>query len=79
MDENLGGCHRRRLGATSPIYYEQLSQADQRENAQRESADAISARLSGEEKVEFDNKEEARRKAYDDYRAQLLNMLSGSP
>ncbi|KAI4613950.1 hypothetical protein J4E80_006638 [Alternaria sp. BMP 0032] len=62
-----------------PSAQEQLSQADQRENAQRESADAISARSSGEDKVEFDNKEEARRKAYDDYRAQLLNMLSGSP
>ena len=61
LDENLGGCHCRRLGATSPLYYDQLSQADQRENAQRESAYAISAKLSGEEKMEFDKKEEARR------------------
>ncbi|KAI4645599.1 uncharacterized protein J4E79_010777 [Alternaria viburni] len=68
-----------RSNEARPTAQEQLSQADQRENAQRESADAISAKLSGEEKVEFDNKEEARRKAYDDYRAQLLNRPSGSP
>jgi hypothetical protein len=52
-----------------------MSQADQRENARRESADARSAGLSGEAKTVFDLKEKARRRGYDDYRAHLLRTL----
>ncbi len=55
---------------------ERLNQADQRENARREAADAESAKLNGEEKTRFDEKEAVQRREYDGYRAHLMRALS---
>jgi len=53
----------------------QLNDADQRENARREAADLESSMLTGQDKVAFDVREDARRRGYEEVRAQLLSAL----
>jgi hypothetical protein len=55
---------------------QQLSDADQRENAQREAADTKSSTLYGDERIAFDQAEEVRWRGYDEVRAQLLRALN---
>ncbi|KAJ8106300.1 hypothetical protein OPT61_g9626 [Boeremia exigua] len=56
----------------APSLEDQFSDADQQENARREEADLRASRLTGEERVVFDREEDSMRRAYEEYRAYLL-------